>query len=91
MLGHICHVYSIESAKLYTMANTDRKHKHIVLSVESKRSVLDTVANGVVYSDAKSSILMPRSMSLPLIYVCLEAEKVREFASTLESKSMSGS
>ena len=46
----MCHVYmfSIASAKFYTrqlaMANTDRKRKHIVLSIESKLSVLDSVA-----------------------------------------------
>ena len=32
------------------MANTDRKRKRVVLSIESKLSVLDSVAKGVSYS-----------------------------------------
>ena len=33
------------------MANTDRKHKRVVLSVESKLTVLDSVAKGVGCSE----------------------------------------
>ena len=40
------------------MANTDRKRKRVVLSIESKLSVLDSVAKGVGYSELYEKCLV---------------------------------
>ena len=56
------YMYGIASAKFYTrqlaMANTDRKRKRVVLSIESKLSVLDSVAKGVGYSELYEKCLV---------------------------------
>lgn len=70
------------------MANTDRKRKHVVLSIESKLTVLDSVAKGVGYSEPTEKFGIGKSTISTLKK---NEAKIREFASTLESKSMSES
>ena len=83
---------AIAAAKLYTrqlaMANTDRKHKRVVLSIESTLTVLDSVAKGVGYSELTEKFGIGKSTITTLKK---NEAKIREFASTLESNSMSGS
>ena len=45
----VCQTLSIDHA--HNVANMDRKRKHVVLSIESKLTVLDSVAKGVGYSE----------------------------------------
>ena len=69
------------------MANTDRKRKRVVLSVESKLTVLDSVAKWVGYSELCEKFGIGKST-----ITTLEKEaKIREIASIVESKSISGS
>ena len=44
------HIWSYLPRVRSNLANTDRKRKRVVLSIESKLSVLDSVAKGVSYS-----------------------------------------
>ena len=48
------------------MANTDRKPKRVVLSIESKLTVLDTVAKGVGYLSYVKSLVLENQLSLLL-------------------------
>ena len=70
------------------MANTDRKRKCVVLSIESKLTVLDSVAKGVGYSELCEKFGIGKST---IITLKKNEAKIREFASSLESKSISGS
>ena len=70
------------------MANTDRKRKRVVLSIESKMTVLDSVAKGVGFSELTEKFGIGKSTITTLKK---NETKMREFASTLESNSMSGS
>ena len=67
------------------MANTDRKRKRVVLSIESKLTVLDSVAKGVGYSELCEKFGIGKSTITTLKK---NEAKIREFAS---SKSISGS
>ena len=40
------------------MANPNRKRKSVVLSIESKLSVLDSVAKGVSYAEVSESLVL---------------------------------
>ena len=68
------------------MANSDRKRKHVVLSIESKISVLDSVAKGVGYSELSEKFGIGKST---ITILKKNEAKIHEFASTLESTSMS--
>ena len=67
------------------MTNMDRKRKHVVLS---KLTVLDSVAKGVGYSELCEKFGIGKSTITTLKK---NEAKIREFASSLESKSISGS
>ena len=68
------------------MANSDRKCKCVVLSTESKLSVLDSVAKGVGYSELSVKFGIGKLMITTLNK---NEATIHEFASTLESTSMS--
>ena len=66
---------------------SDRKRKRVVLSINSKLEVLDSVAKGVGYSELCDKFGIGKSTITTLKK---NEGKIREFASTLESKSISG-
>ncbi len=66
---------------------SERKRKRVVLSIDSKLKVLDSVAKGVGYSDLSDKFGIGKSTITTLKK---NEAKIREFASTLESKSISG-
>ena len=61
---------------------TNRKWKRVVLSIESKLSVLDSVAKGVSYSELSEKFDIGKSTITSLEN---NEAKIREFATTLES------
>ena len=64
-----------------------RKRKRVVLPIESKLKVLDSVAKGVGYSELSNKFGIGKSTITTLKK---NEVTIREFASTLESKSISG-
>ena len=70
------------------MAKMDRKRKRVVLSIESKLTVLDSVAKGVGYSELCEKFGIGKSTITTLKR---NEAKIHEFISSLESKSISGS
>ena len=67
---------------------TDRKRKRVVLSIDSKLKVLNSVAKGVSYSEICEKYGIGKSTITTLRQ---NEAKIREFASTMESTCMSGS
>ena len=63
----------------------NRKWKHVVLSIESKLSVIDSVAKGVSYSELSEKFDIGKSTITSLKN---NEVKIREVATTLESTSM---
>ena len=70
------------------MANMDRKHKRVVLPIESNLTVLDSVATGVGYPELSEKFGIGK---LTITTLKKSEAKIREFVSSLESKSLSGS
>ena len=71
--------------QLAMMAVTrNRKWKRVVLSIESKLSVIDSVAKGVSYSELSEKFDIGKSTITNL----KNEAKIREVATTLESTSM---
>lgn len=67
------------------MVNPNRKRKRVSLSIESKLSILDSVAKGVSYSDVSEKFGFGKSMITTLR---TNESNILEFASTLESISI---
>ena len=69
------------------MSTSERKRKRVVLPIDSKLQVLDGVAKGVSYSDLSDKFGIGKSTISTLKK---NEDKICEFASTLESKSILG-